>query len=194
MTVVALAIGVQKDAGLPPEIGGIAHMDGVEACIERGKSVLSACRRNDVPIVFCQEVHRADKIDFGRELDGAEGEHCIEGQLGTELVDGFSPAGPNEYLVVQRRYSAFYATDLEILLRGLDAEKLIVFGNLTDVNVHYSCVDAHMRDYRLRVLSDGGIGSSVASHDAALAAINYLQRDALCTCSKIISMLDAGTV
>jgi hypothetical protein len=55
MTTVALAIGVQKDAGLPPEVGGIVHMDGVEVCIDRARKVLDACRAADIPIVFCQE-------------------------------------------------------------------------------------------------------------------------------------------
>jgi nicotinamidase-related amidase len=189
MTTVALAIGVQKDAGLPPDVGGIPHMDGVEACIERARKVLDACRTANVAIVFCQEVHRADKVDFGRELDGAEGEHCLDGELGTERVDGFSPAGPREYLIVQRRYCAFFGTDLEILLRGLGATRLILFGNLTDVNLHYTFLGAHMRDFHLKVLSDAGIGSSEARHGAAFEAMAYLQRDAVCTSAEIIESL-----
>ena len=191
MTTVALAVGVQKDAGLPPEVGGIAHMDGVEQCIDRAKTVLYACRERRIPIVFCQEVHRADKVDFGRELDGSEGEHCLEGELGTELVDGFEPSGANEYLVIQRRYCAFYGTDLEVLLRGLGATRLIVFGNLTDVNVHYTFVGAHMRDFHLKVLSDAGIGSSEPAHAAAFEAMRYLQRDAVRTTREFLTELSS---
>ena len=54
-----------------------------------------------MPIVFCQEVHRRSRIDFGRELDGAEGPHCLDGDLGTELIDGIAPDGDTEYLIVQ---------------------------------------------------------------------------------------------
>ena len=31
-----------------------------------------------VPVIFVKEVHRPDDVDFGRELDGGEGIHCIE--------------------------------------------------------------------------------------------------------------------
>jgi nicotinamidase-related amidase len=118
-----------------------------------------------------------------------EGEHCLEGGPGTDLVEGFSPAGPREYLIVQRRYCAFYGTDLEILLRGLGATRLILFGNLTDVNVHYTFLGAHMRDFHLKVLSDAGIGSNETRHEAAFEAMAYLQRDAVCTSAELISEL-----
>ncbi|MDQ1710238.1 MAG: biuret amidohydrolase, partial [Frankiaceae bacterium] len=47
----------------------------------------------------------------------------------------------------------------------------------TDVCVHYTFVDAHQRDFRVRVLEDCVGGSSVEAHDAALRAMTYLQRD-----------------
>lgn len=118
-----LAVGLQKDAGLPQDIGGIPHMDGFEERTGNAAGVIAAARRTRMPIVFCQGVHRRNGIDFGRALDGAEGPHCLEGDLGTELIDGLAPAGSNEHLIIQRRYSSFYGTDLEILLKGLGAER-----------------------------------------------------------------------
>ena len=40
-----------------------------------------------MPIVFFQEAHRRDLVDFGRELDGAEGIHLLEGNPGTDIAD-----------------------------------------------------------------------------------------------------------
>ncbi len=77
--------------------------------------MIQAARSAHIPIVFCREVHRKTRIDFGRELDGAEGLHCLEGDLGTELIDGLAPEGDGEHLIVQRRYSSFYGTDLRVL-------------------------------------------------------------------------------
>lgn len=191
METVILAVGLQKDAGLPLEIGGIPHMSGFAERAANAGRVIASARRALLPIVFCQEVHRPDRIDFGRELDGAEGVHCIEGDLGTELIDGLGPEGSHEYLIQQRRYSSFFGTDLEILLRGLKADRLIMLGSLTDVNIHYTFVEAHMRDYHLHVLEDCGVGSSEESHAAAMRAMAYLQRDSVTTTERICEQLHA---
>jgi nicotinamidase-related amidase len=129
-----------------------------------------------VPVVFVQEVHKRTLLDFGRELDGVEGVHCLEGDAATELADGLEPR-PDEYLIRKRRYSAFFATELELVLKSYGARTLILVGALTDVCVHYTFADAHQHDYRCRVVIDCVGGSSQRAHDAALEAMAYLQRD-----------------
>ena len=90
-----------------------------------------------------------------------------------------------EYLISKRRYSAFFATDLEILLKGLKVDTLYMIGGLTDVCIHYTAVDAHQHDYHIRVVTDAVAGSSDEAHRYALQAIKYLQRDALVTTADI---------
>lgn len=84
-----------------------------------------------------------------------------------------------DYEVPKRRYSAFFGTDLQILLRGLKVDTLILVGGLTDVCVHYTFVDAHQHDDFCRVVSECVAGSSVAAHEAALTAMEYLQTGAV---------------
>ena len=67
---------------MPAEEVGIAHMPGYDERIERAQRLLAAARAAGVPVVFFQEVHRPSGVDFGRELDGTEGVHCVEGQAG----------------------------------------------------------------------------------------------------------------
>ena len=86
---------------------------------------------------------------------------------------------------IKRRYSAFFGTDLEILLKGLHVDTLYLIGGLTDVCIHYTAVDAHQRDYHIRVVTDAVAGSSEDAHRYALKAIQYLQRDALITAADI---------
>jgi nicotinamidase-related amidase len=124
--------------------------------------------------VFFQEAHRRNGIDFGRELDGVEGVHCVEGEPGTELWPTLVPE-EGEYFIRKRRYSGFFGTELEILLKGIGATTLVLVGALTDVCVHYTFVDAHQHDYHVRVVEDAVIGSTEARHDAALDAMEYLQ-------------------
>lgn len=147
--------------------------------------LVAAARRAGVPVVFTQEVHKPSLVDIGRELDGAEGVHCLEGEPETELSPGLDPR-PSEYVIRKRRYSAFFGTDLDIALKGMRIETVLLVGGLTDVCVHLTAADAHQRDYRFRVVTDAVVGSSRPAHDAALAAMTYLQRsapvttDALC--------------
>lgn len=154
-------------------------------CIRNAKKVLDIFRAKKLPVIQVKEVHRADMVDFGRELDGAEGIHCMEDSPYTDYAELTYPV-PGEYLISKRRYSAFFGTDLEILLRGLHVETLYMIGGLTDVCIHYTAVDAHQRDYHIKVITDAVAGSSVEAHEYALRAIKYLQRDSLLTVGDIL--------
>jgi nicotinamidase-related amidase len=173
---VLVVIDIQKGAG-PPEAPPIPLMGSSDEMIANARALIAAARRADVPVVFIQEAHRPDLIDFGRELDGVEAIHCLEDNPLTEISDeiGFRP---DDYFIRKRRYSAFFGTDLAILLKGLKAETLILIGGLTDVCVHYTYADAHQSDFYTRVVEDCVIGSSHEAHAASLNAMEYLQSGA----------------
>ena len=78
-----------------------------------------------------------------------------------------------EYTITKRRYSAFFGTDLEILLKGLRVDTLYLIGGLTDVCIHYTAVDAHQHDQYIKVVTDAVAGSSEEAHEHALKAIKY---------------------
>ena len=153
-------------------------------CIRNGKRVLDIFRKKKLPVIQIKEVHRADMVDFGRELDGSEGIHCMENSPYTDYAELTYPI-EGEYRITKRRYSAFFGTDLEILLKGLHVDTLYLIGGLTDVCIHYTAVDAHQHDYHIKVVTDAVAGSSPRAHEYALEAIKYLQRDALITTSEI---------
>lgn len=174
---------------MPAEEVGIEHMPGYDDRIARAQRMIDAARAAGIPIVFFQEVHRPSGIDFGRELDGVEGEHCVEGRPGTPLHPALLPEfnGPNhEFHIVKRRYSGFIGTEFEIVLSGLKADTLILVGGLTDVCVHYTFADAHQRDFYVRVVTDCVGGSTQYRHDAALDAMEYLQTGAMRTTEEIV--------
>ena len=174
---------------MPAEEVGIEHMPGYDDRIARAQRMIDAARAAGIPIVFFQEVHRPSGIDFGRELDGVEGEHCVEGRPGTPLHPALLPEfnGPNhEFHIVKRRYSGFIGTEFEIVLSGLKADTLILIGGLTDVCVHYTFADAHQRDFYVRVVTDCVGGSTQYRHDAALDAMEYLQTGAMRTTEEIV--------
>ena len=136
-------------------------------------------------------MHRPDLVDFGRELDGSEDVHCIETEPGTDIAVEQMGFVENDYLIRKRRYSAFFGTDFEILLRGLKIDTLLLCGGLTDVCVDYTFVDGHQSDYFCRVIEDCVAGSSEAAHEASLNAMDYLQTGARCSLADVLSAMDA---
>ena len=157
---------------------GIPTMPGYSERVSKTRELVDVAHAVGIPVVFVKEVHRPDHVDFGRELDGSEDVHCIETDPLTDYAKAMDPR-PTDYFIAKRRYSCFFGTDLEILLKGLKANTLILTGGLTDVCVHYTFVDAHQHDYFCRVVEDCVAGSSQRAHDGALEAMEYLQTGAL---------------
>jgi biuret amidohydrolase len=180
-----LVIDVQECGRQPYDEAGIAQMSGYDERVARISHVVEAFRAVGLPVIWSQEVHRADLADIGRELDGSEGVHCVIGAPGTEIVAELVPR-PDEHLIQKRRYSVFCGTDLDIILRGLGIRTLVLVGMLTNVCVHYTFVDAHQGDYVVRVVTDCVSGSSDQAHHAALAAMRYLQRDAWVSSNELV--------
>ncbi|MDT5187953.1 MAG: biuret amidohydrolase [Mycobacterium sp.] len=186
---VLVVVDMQESDAMSAEEAGIPLMPGHAERVGRAERLLAAARAAGVPVVFFQEVHRPSGVDFGRELDGTEGVHCVEGRPGTDLEPSLRPL-PDEFHIVKRRYSGFIGTDFEIVLRGLRASTLILVGGLTDVCVHYTFADAHQRDFYVRVVADCVGGSSQYLHDAALAAMEYLQTGAVRTTEDILTAFE----
>jgi len=187
-----LVIDIQQGSFMPRRAGfSLPLMPDFLDRLRRARLVIDAARRNGVPVIFFQEAHRPDLIDFGRELDGSEGVHCLEDNPGTAIAAEVVGLLPGDYVIRKRRYSCFFGTDLEILLKGLKADTLILTGGFTDVCVHYTFVDAHQHDYFCRVAEDCVAGSSPEAHEAALRAMEYLQAGALRSGAELAAGLDA---
>lgn len=183
---VLVVVDIQGGAGADDEPSTMPFMSDYQEYMDRAPSIVQAARDSAIPVVFFQEAHRRNLIDFGRELDGAEGVHLLEGDAGTE-IDPALGMRSDDYFIRKRRYSCFFGTEFEILLKALKADTLILIGGHTDVCVHYTFVDAHQHDYFCRVVEDCVAGSGQAAHDAALNAMEYLQSAARCDTKQVIS-------
>ena len=187
-----IVIDIQKSTFIDDsEVRSIDNMPGYKERMIAARDLVDAAHDNNVPVIFVQEVHRPDQIDFGRELDGDEDIHCLEGDPRTEVAKDEMGYRKGDYIVSKRRYSAFFGTDFEILLRGLKVDTLLLCGGLTDVCVHYKFVDGHQSDYFCRVVEDCVGGSSVQAHEAALKAMEYLQTGAVQSREAVIKAISS---
>ena len=145
--------------------------------IPRVKQLAEACRKQNIPVIYTREVHHPSGVDMGRELDGNEPDHCLDGSKGAEIHQDLKPQ-KGDYLVNKVRYDAFLGTELSLLLNGLGVfpgHTLIICGVASNVCVHYTSAGAHQRDYRIKVVEDCCAGSSREEHEAAMRQVNYLQ-------------------
>ncbi len=183
-----LVIDMQRDfidQGAPIECPGGREI------IPSIQQLLNLARQKGLPVIYTQEAHRAQGVDFGRELDGEEPVHCVEGTLGVEIVPDLAPQ-PGDFLIVKRRYSAFFATDLDVLLRGLGVDTLVLTGVATDVCVRATAQDAQQLNYWVIVPEECMAGTSVEQHRAALRNIAYILGKVL-PLGTVMSMIDQET-
>ena len=186
-----IVIDIQKGTFIDRSTEGraIDHMPDYADRMLLTRKAIDKARACGIPVIFIQEVHRPDHVDFGRELDGDEDVHCVEGAPGTPLAVEEMGILPEDYRVPKRRYSAFFGTDFEILLKGLKVSTLLLTGGLTDVCVHYTFADGHQHDYFCRVIEDCVAGSSVDAHEASLRAMEYLQRGARRSLDEVLAAM-----
>lgn len=175
------------------EDGAIPCLNGLQAAINT-VPLIEKAREAKIPVIFTQEFHRNPKVygpyDLGREIDGSDPIHCVTGTRGWELVDEVLPLKETDYLIQKPRYSTFIGTDLDLILRSHGIETIIITGVCTNICVHYNAVDAHQRDYRVRVVEECVAGTSLEAHEAALTQIQYLQFGGVQKLDSIMKALD----
>jgi nicotinamidase-related amidase len=121
------------------------------------KRVLAFCREQGVRVIYTTHAHRRDGCDMGRFADlwpqVRNRTGLVDGEPGIEIYPELAPRA-DEIVIKKHRYSAFYGTDLEIILRGFGVETVVITGVTTENCCHATARDALFRDYKVVFLSD----------------------------------------
>jgi biuret amidohydrolase len=83
----------------------------------------------------------------------AERKGLIDGTAGIDIYPDLAPL-PSEHVIKKRRYSAFFATDLDLILREWGIQTLIISGTTTEACCHATARDAMFLNYRVVFLAD----------------------------------------
>lgn len=130
--------------------------------------LLHAAREGGRVIIHVAERHRPNIEDFESvKLP----RHCIDGEYDAEFAEGFGPRGGNEHLLPKRRVSAFFATDLDMLLREKNICRLVIAGVKTNVCVRATVIDGFSLGYRCHVVKDAVASNRQNLADASLEDI-----------------------
>jgi len=121
------------------------------------KRAMTFCRERGIRVIYTTHAHRRDGCDMGRFEDLwppiRHRTGLVEGEPGIEIYPEIAPRA-DEIVITKRRYSAFYGTDLEIILRGVGVDTVVISGVTTENCCHATARDALFRDYRVVFLSD----------------------------------------
>lgn len=131
--------------------GGAMVLPGYEALIAPQKKVIEAGRQAGCPILFVVDTHRANMRQDREFLKRTP--HCLEGTWGAQVIEDLDPRADDIY-IVKRRYSAFFNTDLDLTLRDLQLNALVVFGVVTNICVRSTVHDAFFLGYQAIVPED----------------------------------------
>ncbi|MGH7265967.1 MAG: cysteine hydrolase family protein, partial [Candidatus Rokuibacteriota bacterium] len=115
-----------------------------------------------VPVIFVNNHHDRWTDSPAWPVDGPRG--CVTGTWGAEFYRIRPAAG--EPVVIKRRHSGFYGTDLAVILRTLGRRTVLLSGVATNVCVESTARDAVMRDYDVVLVEDCAGAASREEHEA----------------------------
>lgn len=135
------------------------YIEGAKETIPACAEMIGFCRSHDIPVFFVTRIYYADGSNvehtrYAAWLHGGKplSPECAK-EISAEMPAAFGGAG-NDYHIVKPRYSAFFATELDLILRRLGIRDLILAGTTTPNCIRTTCYDAISLDYGVTVLSD----------------------------------------
>jgi ureidoacrylate peracid hydrolase len=194
-----LVVDMQNDFGSK---GGMFDHAGIDITLIREiiaptVKVLAAARSKLIPVVYLAMQHRPDLTDMGAldaphrikhaflkvgssvpSPNGEPSRILVTGGWGTRIIPELEPQ-LGDIVVPKHRYSGFFETQLDSILRGKNVKHIVVVGATTSVCVESTIRDAMFRDYQCILLEDCcaepiGSGNERGNHEASLLTVELL--------------------
>lgn len=137
--------------------------------VEPNRRLIDAAHEKNIPVIYANDCHTPE-IDHEFKVWGP---HAVEGTKGAEVVPELTPTD-KDYVVPKKRYSAFYGTSLEPLLRELGVDTVIITGWQADCCCRHTAADAFFRGYDIVVPRETTDTDTLENYKAGLA---YLKKN-----------------
>jgi gluconolactonase len=176
--------GAFADSGAP------AHATA-QNVVENVKNLAAACRKAGVPVIHIWYIVEPGAPGLKQNAPLFQGvkeaNALVRGTWGAAPAEGLEPQD-GDHIVEKMRMNGFYDTRLDILLRGLGAETLIITGAWTNMSIEHTARHAADAGYRAVVAADG---TSTTGDEWQNAALNYAMQNvaSVGTCSEIAAAL-----
>ena len=166
--------------------GGASFLPDTREIVPEIKRLLDFFRSEELSVIYTAHQHINPEEDGGI-LAKWWGAYIKAGTKEAEIYEPLKPL-PEERVIKKRRYSAFYQTELELLLRCRGIENLIITGVMTNLCCETTARDAFVRDFRVFFMADGNCSASEEMHVASLKNLAFGFAHVL-TCSDMLDLL-----
>lgn len=149
-------------------------------------AIVKAARAAGVPVIFADDAH-VPGLD--RELE-LWGNHGIAGTEDAKPAAAFE-VGEGDYVIPKRRYDAFFQTDLDLTLRELGVDTLIVVGADTNICVLQTLAGAYFRAYKTIVAADATATFLIGTQEYGLEYFSRCYDSRVVDTARVLSYLAA---
>jgi nicotinamidase-related amidase len=122
-----------------------------------------------IPVIYVNDNFGKWQSDFRKLVD-----HCLEDNVKGKPIAQLLKPDERDYFVLKPKHSAFYSTSLDLLLRYLKADTVILTGIAGNICVLFTASDAYMRDFHLLVPQDCIASETEADNQYALAYMSKI--------------------
>jgi len=163
------------------------EFDGAETLLPKARAMarrVAALKaravKAGVPVIYVNDNFKQWRSDFRMLVD-----RCLHGGVRGEPIARLLAPGEDDYFVLKPLHSGFYTTTLDLLLRELGSQKLVVCGIATEGCVLFTASDAYMRGFELFVPRDGCASESASRHRNALDIMQKMLKADTRACARI---------
>ncbi len=133
-----------------------------------------------IPVIYANDNFGRWRSDFPVLV-----ENCLTSDVrGRAIVELLVP-DENDYFILKPKHSAFFQTNLELLLKNLGATRVILTGLAGDICVLFTANDAYMRDFRVSVPSDCIASESAENNRQVLILMARVLKAEVCLSTEI---------
>lgn len=148
-------------------VTGVLKCERASRIIPNIQRLLNFARKKKIPVIYVSDAHQPG-VDEELELWPP---HAIVGTKGAETIEEIKPV-EGDYTLQKRKYSAFYETGLDSLLKKLNVDTVVLVGLVTNVCIQHTAADAFFRGYRIIVPEDC---VEAITEETQKTAIKYLK-------------------
>ena len=180
---------VMMEGGAFAETGAPEHAKE-QNVVENVKALAETCRSKGIPVIHVWYI--VEKGAPGLRLNAPlfqgvkEADALVRGSWGAAPAEGLEPQD-GDHIVEKMRMNAFYETRLDILLRGLGTDTLVITGAWTNMSIEHTARTGADKGYTMFVVEDG---CSTMNADWHRASIEYALQN-VCTVTTCAAVADA---
>ena len=147
---------------------GHAELDRLRASLCSSINQLTAlARAKGFPVIWVRQEFEPDLSDAFLDMKRESIRMFIRGTRGPLILDELVRC-KSDIEIVKKRYSMFYGTDLESLLRDLEANSLILAGVNSHACIRTSAIDAYQRDYPVTIARECVASKDLSHHEITM--------------------------